>query len=71
MRTLQQKMIDGLIRFTPALLPPQRQYYNETNNNRWIAEYVFPGKQNGYFLEIGAANGKAASSCYVLEQEFG
>lgn len=71
MRTLQQKMIDGLIRFTPALLPPQRQYYNETNNNRWIAEYVFPGKRNGYFLEIGAANGKAASSCYVLEQKFG
>lgn len=71
MRTLQQKMIDGLTRFTPALLPPQRQYYNETNNDRWIAEYVFPGKRNGYFLEIGAANGKAASSCYVLEQEFG
>lgn len=68
---LHRKMIDGLTRFAPALLPPRRQYYNETNNDRWIVEYVFPGKKEGYFLEVGAANGKAASSCYVLEQEFG
>lgn len=42
-------------------------YYNETLNDRWIAEHVFPGKRNGYFLEAGAANGKDASSCYILE----
>lgn len=66
-----RKMIDGLTRFAPTILPAQRQYYNETNNDRWIAEYIFPGKRDGYFLEAGAANGKAASSCYILEKEFG
>jgi hypothetical protein len=68
---LHRKIINGLTRFAPALLPPQRQYYNETNNDRWIVEYIFPGKRNGYFLEAGAANGKECSSCYVLEREFG
>lgn len=41
--------------------------YNETNNDRWIAECVFPGKRRGYFLEAGAAGGKFGSSCYLLE----
>ncbi|MDM3855660.1 MAG: FkbM family methyltransferase [Aphanizomenon gracile PMC649.10] len=36
-----------------------------------MAEYVFPNKQDGYFLEVGAANGREVSSCYVLEKEFG
>ncbi|MDZ7957762.1 MAG: FkbM family methyltransferase [Aulosira sp. DedQUE10] len=64
-------MIDGITRFFPGFLPANRQYYNETNNDRWIAEYIFPNKRNGYFLEVGAANGKEVSSCYVLEKEFG
>jgi FkbM family methyltransferase len=70
MKVLNRKMIAGLARFAPALIPPQRQYYNETNNDRWIVEYIFPGKRCGYFLEIGASDGKEASSCYVLEKEF-
>ena len=68
---LRRKIIDGVTRFVPALLPASRQYYNETNNDRWIVEYIFPGKRNGYFLEAGAANGKEASSCYILERELG
>jgi FkbM family methyltransferase len=71
MEYLRRKIVDVLTRFLPALVPAQRQYYNETNNDRWIAEYIFPGKRDGYFLEAGAANGKECSSCYVLEQEFG
>lgn len=43
------------------------EYHNETRNDQWIIEHVFPGKRNGYFVEVGAANGKAASSCYLLE----
>jgi FkbM family methyltransferase len=46
-------------------------YYNETSNDRWIVEHIFPGLRGGYFLEAGAANGKAASSCYILEKELG
>ncbi|MEP0894763.1 MULTISPECIES: hypothetical protein [Leptolyngbya] len=45
MRTLQQKMIDGLIRFTPALLPPQRQYYNEMNNDLGLLNMCFQASE--------------------------
>jgi hypothetical protein len=68
---LRRRIIDGVTRFFPALLPASRQYYNETNNDRWILEYIFPGKRNGYFVEAGAANGKQGSSCYLLERELG
>lgn len=64
-------MINVLAKYVPATIPPQMQYYNETNNDRWIIEYVFPTKQQGYFLEVGAANGKEVSSCYILEKKFG
>jgi tetratricopeptide (TPR) repeat protein len=51
-------------------LPPKTTYYNApTFNDRWIVEYVFPGKRKGYFFEAGAANGRNCSSCFVLEKE--
>lgn len=59
------------IDLNPELIPEKTTYYNETLNDRWIFEYIFPGKRGGYFLEAGAANGMAASSCYVLEKELG
>ena len=46
-------------------------FLNDTRNDQWIAEVVFPGKRNGFFLEAGAGNGQAASSCYVLEKYLG
>ncbi len=53
-------------------IPPKTTYYNApTLNDRWIVEYVFPGKRKGYFFEAGAANGQNASSCFVLEKELG
>lgn len=67
LQKLRRRAID---RF-PNRFPPQTIYYNETLNDRWICEYVFPHKRNGYFVEAGAANGQAASSCYVLEKERG
>jgi FkbM family methyltransferase len=53
----------------PETMPPLMEYRNETLNDRWIVEYIFPGKRQGYFIEAGAANGKDASSCYILETE--
>ena len=51
------------LRLMSTLPPPDHhpayEYYNETLNDRWIVEQVFPGLRGGYFVEIGAANGKA------------
>jgi len=51
--------------------PPLVISFCATHNDRWIFESVFPGKRNGYFLEAGAADGRAASSCYLLEKKYG
>lgn len=67
LQPLRRRAIDRY----PDRFSPKTQYYNETLNDRWICEYVFPTKRNGYFVEAGAANGQAASSCYVLEKERG
>jgi methyltransferase, FkbM family len=51
---------------------PITRYYNDpTYNDRWIAEAVFVGKQDGYFVEVGACSGIGSSSCYVLEKNLG
>lgn len=73
---LLQKALATLGRKTGNLIfsviyPEKFVYYNATRNDRWIAEHIYPGKTNGYFLEVGAAGGREASSCYTLETELG
>ena len=68
---MRRSLIRLFASIRPSLLRPQFRYESETANDRWIAEYVFPGKRNGYFLEAGAANGRNGSSCYVLEYRLG
>jgi len=46
-------------------------YLNEPGNDLWIREIVFPNRRNGYFLEAGAADGIADSSCFFLEKQQG
>jgi len=70
-RRLHRRFIEILIHLNPGGVPKKTRYYNETENDRWIVEYIFPEKREGYFLEVGAANGRDASSCYVLEKELG
>lgn len=62
-------LINFLCSIHPKLIPSQYEYNNETHNDRWIIEYIFPQKRGGYFIEIGAANGRICSSCYLLERE--
>ncbi len=74
-RALQRRVTLKLARFLDAYLPlidpPKWTYHNETGNDRWIVESVFPGLRNGYFVEAGAASGIEGSSCYILEAELG
>lgn len=46
-------------------------YLNESRNDLWIREIVFPNRRGGYFVEAGAADGLTGSSCYLLEKQFG
>ena len=74
----EQKITQGFYRFIYNALTkvkydifaPKTNYYSSTRNDHWIVEYIFPGKFNGYFLEVGITHGKFDSNCYVLEKEY-
>jgi FkbM family methyltransferase len=46
-------------------------YRHQQQNDRWIAEAVFPGLRGGFFVEAGAGGGKHSSATFVLETELG
>lgn len=45
--------------------------WNDSGNDLWIREVVFPRKRNGFFVEAGAADGTSGSSCFPLERYLG
>ena len=44
---------------------------HHAQNDRWIAEAVFPGLRGGYFVEAGACGGLSGSATLALERDFG
>ena len=44
---------------------------SDRGQDRWIIREIFPGKRQGFFLELGAADGFSESNTYVLEKRFG
>jgi len=47
----------GLVRFP-----------SQAGQDRWVAEVVFPGVKDGYFLDVGSADGVVNSNTWALEQ---
>ena len=47
----------GLLRFT-----------SQIGQDRWVSEAVFPGVTNGYFVDVGSADGIFQSNTWALEQ---
>jgi FkbM family methyltransferase len=45
-------------------------YVSQCEQDKWAIEEVFNFKRNGYFVDIGAADGVVISNTYVLEKEF-
>jgi len=60
---------DPLARWSPDAAPT-RTYYSQEGQDRWVVERVFGGeKYQGYFVEMGAADGILLSNTYVLEKD--
>jgi FkbM family methyltransferase len=57
----------GRIHSPEAVLNWKSQF----GQDKWIIEYVFGGKRDGYFFEAGAHDGVRLSNTYLLEKVYG
>lgn len=46
------------------------KFYSQVGQDKWVCEY-FKYKRDGFFLDIGAADGITISNTYYLEKELG
>lgn len=44
---------------------------SDRGQDRWVIDEVFKGKRDGFFVELGAADGFNDSNTYVLEKRYG
>ena len=44
-------------------------YYHDFKNDEFADTYIFKGKRNGYFVEVGACTGITYSQCYYFEKK--
>jgi FkbM family methyltransferase len=43
-------------------------YYSQSGQDKWLTEIVFPGVTDGYFLDVGSADGISYSNSKLLEE---
>lgn len=51
-------------------IKPNVKYQSQIGQDKWVIEEVFKGMTNGFFVDIGAGDGKFISNTYVLEKEY-
>jgi FkbM family methyltransferase len=49
----------------------RRRYFSQKGQDRWVIERAAAGQRNGYFVEVGAGDGRTHSNTFVLERDFG
>jgi hypothetical protein len=54
-----------------GIKPSDIKYNDRLGQGRWVAEKVYDFKRNGYFIELGAYDGKDCSHTYPLEKYLG
>lgn len=47
------------------------EYYSQYQQDKYLNEFIFKGKKNGFFIEIGAADGIDLSNSYFFEKNLG
>jgi FkbM family methyltransferase len=45
------------------------RYPSQIGQDKWITETIFPGVEDGVFLDVGSGDGVTHSNTYVLEQK--
>lgn len=47
------------------------EWQSQVAQDHWVMEYVFGYRRDGYFVDVGAHDGKSFSNTFVLETNFG
>lgn len=55
----------------PHTNQPFTTYVSQHKQDKWVIEDVFNGKRNGFFLDMGAADGVKINNTYLLEKQYG
>src|SRR6476620_9036826 len=45
-----------------------KKFYSQIGQDKWVAETVFPGVTDGFFLDVGSGDGTLFSNTKALEQ---
>jgi FkbM family methyltransferase len=45
------------------------RFYSQIGEDKWVSEAIFPGVKNGFFLDVGSADGTFNSNTKALEQK--
>lgn len=48
-----------------------RKFYSTKGQDRWVIKRALDAHRGGYFVDIGAADGRTHSNTYVLERDYG
>jgi FkbM family methyltransferase len=48
----------------------EKKYYSQCRQDKWIIEDIFDYKENGFFVDLGAADGIDISNTYMLEKKY-
>ena len=43
------------------------QYHSDYGQDKWVARFLFPDVENGYFVDVGSGDGVASSNTKALE----
>lgn len=62
-----ERRFDSLL----AGLSYRRRYFAQKGQDRWVIQRALPAKKGGYFVDVGAGDGRTHSNTYSLERDFG
>ena len=67
LRSETARLVDKLF----ASIGYHRRFHSSKGQDRWIIEEVFLGRIGGFFVEVGAGDGRTHSNTFVLERDYG
>jgi FkbM family methyltransferase len=60
------RIIDGFLYANGC----RRRFHSTKSQDRWVVTKALKARRNGFFVEVGAADGRTHSNTYILERDY-